>query len=147
LKSGTLRLTKSTKGTVNSKSVTLDEDDVVCSKYGFKTGSEQFSVCKLQLSQTRIQMEQQQKQYEEQKKLYEEQQTKYEKDRKFQNFQRIYDMGSRLVNGQSIVDVGRAGVGLSPLTPPSSPNPNQTVVLPNGQVINCNVTGSVTSCN
>lgn len=123
-----------------------NSDDALCVQYGFRVNTNEFAQCKLQLNQARLQMQQQQNQYQEQKRQYDEQQALIEKERKRQQSQRLFDMSQRLANGQSITEVGRAGMGLPPLQPPTAPLQNQTFVLPNGRVVNCNTTGTITNC-
>ncbi len=129
-----------------TQTVTNNSDDTLCVQYGFKFNTNDFAQCKLQLNQARLQMQQQQNQYQEQKRQYDEQQALIEKERKRQQSQRQFDMFQRLAQGESITNVGRAGMGLPPLQQPTMPSTNQTFVLPNGRVVNCSTSGTITNC-
>lgn len=128
-------------------------DDITCSNFGFKVGSNDFAQCKLQINNARQQAqiqqqqyEQQIRQYEEQKRQYEEQQALFIKEKKRQEALRGLDMSMGLMSGQySWTDAGRVGMGLPPLPKPTPPQ-NQIFVMPNGRIVNCSTTGSITSC-
>jgi predicted DNA-binding WGR domain protein len=128
-----------------SQITTNNPDDALCIQYGFRVNTNEFAQCKQQIHNARQQAQFQQQQYEQQKRQYDEQQALIEKERKRQQSQRLFDMSQRLASGQSLTDVGRAGMGLPPLQQPMPPQ-NQTFVMPNGQSITCTTTGSITNC-
>jgi hypothetical protein len=134
--------TRSSSGQIISN----NPDDALCIKYGFRVNTNEFAQCKLQLNQARLQAQQQQNQYQEQKRQYDEQQAQIEKERTRQQSQRLFDMSQRLASGQSITEVGRAGMGLPPLQQPTMPPQNQTFIMPNGRAVTCTTTGSITNC-
>ena len=129
----------------SSQVTTNNPDDALCVQYGFKVNTNEFAQCKQQIHNARQQAQLQQQQYEQQKRQYDEQQALIEKERKRQQSQRLFDMSQRLASGQSLTDVGRAGMGLPPLQQPTLPS-NQTFVMPNGRTMTCTTTGTITNC-
>jgi len=129
----------------SSQITTNNPDDALCVQYGFKVNTNEFAQCKQQIHNARQQAQLQQQQYEQQKRQYDEQQALIEKERKRQQSQRLFDMSQRLASGQSLTDVGRAGMGLPPLQQPTLPS-NQTFVMPNGRTMTCTTTGTITNC-
>ena len=136
---------QSVRSTQPSQVTSSNPDDALCIQYGFKVNTNEFAQCKQQIHNARQQAQLQQQQYEQQKRQYDEQQALIEKERKRQQSQRLFDMSQRLASGQSLTDVGRAGMGLPPLQQPSLPS-NQTFVMPNGRTMTCSTTGTITNC-
>ena len=137
--------TRTTAQSTQTQTISNNPDDITCNNYGFKIGTNDFAQCRQQINTARQQAQLQQQQYEQQKRQYDEQQALIEKERKRQQSQRLFDMSQRLASGQSLTDVGRAGMGLPPLQQPTLPS-NQTFVMPNGRTMTCTTTGSITNC-
>lgn len=119
-------------------------DDTTCRKYGFKPKSEAYAACRQQIDMARQDAERQQAQYAQQRAEYEAQLAEQKKERDRQRNMAMMQMGLGLLTGKTAG--GAPGYGTIPQAPTPPQNMNRTYVLPGGKMMNCNTTGSLTTC-
>jgi len=133
-----------------------------CVGYGFELSTVAFSQCVMQLDQAKqeAQIAQQQyeievAQYQQQVANYQAQQEAIKKERERRKWDMIGRLGAAMANSTSPSFLGALNEGLAaangvPLAQPVAPalpRPRtHTMVLPNGSMITCTTTGSVTNC-
>jgi hypothetical protein len=116
-----------------------DPDDATCKKYGFRSGSNEYASCRLQIDQARQDAQRQQAQFQ-------QQQRQYEAQLEAQRDARSRAAGLALLN----LGLGTMASGNLPGTAPVAPVPpqnfNRTYTLPGGRIMNCTTTGTMTNC-
>jgi hypothetical protein len=147
----------------NPKSASaLAPDEQTCSKYGFKPRTQPFAQCLMQVDQAKRdaqiaqqQYEMQVAQYQQQLAAYQAQQDAIKKERDRRKWEMLGRLGAGMANSTSPSFLGALNEGLAaangvPIAQPvapSFPRPRtHTMVLPNGSVVTCTTTGSVTNC-
>lgn len=124
----------------------VSPDDAACKKYGFKKGTSDYSTCLMRIDQARQQAQQQYAMQEEQTRQYEEQLAMYKKEQKRKAAEKSLDMSLRMLNGMTPTDaLLTAGTG-APIRPLNQPPAITTIQMPNGKVMNCEVTNGRTFC-
>lgn len=145
------------------KSVTAPApDEQTCTKYGFKPRTQAFAQCLMQVDQAKRdaqiaqqQYEMQVAQYQQQLAAYQAQQNAIKKEKDRRKWEMLGRLGAGMANSTSPSFLGALNEGLAaangvPIAQPvapSVPRPRtHTMVLPNGSVVTCTTTGSVTNC-
>ena len=117
-------------------------DDLVCKKYGFKPNTDAYASCRLQVATARREMQQQRAMYIEQQRQIEQAQ---EAERKRRQSAFMLGMGLRMMGGQSAAGAAidqSVGAPMYQSPPPST----RMYTLPNGRMMTCTTTGSMTNC-
>lgn len=118
------------------------QDDLLCKKYGFKPNTDAYRACRLQIDVAKKEMQQQRLIYLDQQRKFQEAQDA-ERRRRQSDF--MLGMGLRMMAGQSATSAAidqSIGAPLYQPTPPGS----RIYTLPNGRMMTCTTTGSVTNC-
>lgn len=119
-----------------------DPDDATCKKYGFKPKTDNYAVCRQQIDLARQQAQQQQAQYAQQRAEYEAQLAEQKKERDRQKGMAMLNLGLGMMTGKY-----NASNGYGSMPAPTPPqNQNRTYILPGGKMMNCNTSGSITTC-
>ena len=117
-------------------------DDLLCKKYGFKPNTQAYASCRMQIDIAKREMQQQQAIYQAQLKQIEQAQ---EAARKRRQSDFMLGMGLRMMGGQSAAGAAvDQSVGAPMYQPP--PPSTRTYTFPNGQMMTCTTTGSMTNC-
>ena len=116
-----------------------DPDDLTCKKYGFKPKTNEYASCRLQIDQARQDAQRQQAQYSQQQQQYQAQQEEQKRQRSVAAGLALMQMGAGISSGAYNPSNGYGSL-------PTPPNLNRTYILPNGKVMNCTTTGTVTNC-
>jgi len=116
-----------------------DPDDATCKKYGFRSGSNEYATCRLQIDQARQDAQRQQAQLQQQQRQYEEQ-------LEAQRDARSRAAGLALLNLGLGTMAGGNLPGTAPVAPVPPQNFNRTYTLPGGRIMNCTTTGTMTNC-
>lgn len=140
----------------------LSPDEQTCTRYGFKPRTQPFAQCLMQIDQAKRdaqiaqqQYEMQLAQYQQQMAAYQVQQDAIKKEKDRRKWEMLGRLGAGMANSTSPSFLGALNEGLAaangvPIAQPvapSVPRPRtHTMVLPNGSVITCTTTGSVTNC-
>lgn len=133
-----------------------------CVGYGFKLSTVAYSQCVMQVDQAKRdaqiaqqQYEMQVAQYQQQVAAYQAQQDAIKKEKDRRKWEMLGRLGAGMANSTSPSFLGALNEGLAaangvPMAQPvapSFPRPRtHTMVLPNGSVVTCTTTGSVTNC-
>jgi hypothetical protein len=131
----------------------------MCARFGFVTGTSQYSECRLKIdiakkeqAQRQAAYEAEQQRYQEEQRRYEAQVAEYEKEKERQKGLALMRFGAALAGGTSpsfaenFGNAGRQSLGLAP-TPPSRPQiQNFTITNPAGRMTNCTVVGNNINC-
>lgn len=120
-----------------------DPDDVTCKKYGFKPKTDNYAVCRQQIDMARQDAQRQQAQYAQQRAEYEAQLAEQKRERERQRSLAMLQLGLGMISGKYNSSNGFGSIPQAP-TPPE--NLNRTYILPGGKMMNCNTTGSITTC-
>lgn len=120
-----------------------DPDDATCKKYGFKSGTGDYAICRQQIDIARQQAQRQDAQYAEQQRQYQAQMDEYQKQRNAASGLALMQMGAGISSGAYNAT---NGYGTLPVAPTPPQNLNRTYVLPGGKMMNCTTTGAYTSC-
>jgi hypothetical protein len=121
-------------------------EDKLCQRYGLKPQTNGYAECRMRLDFAKADSLKQQ-QYEREKAAYDSQKEALQKEREKQRAMRQLELGLRLMGGQAPVDAVNS-VGTNAPIAPRAPMPTtQTITLPNGRMVNCTTTGSMTNCN
>lgn len=117
-------------------------DDLVCKKYGFKPNSDAYASCRLQIDVAKREMQQQRAMYLDQQRRIQEAE---EAERRRRQSAFMMGMGLRMMGGQSAAGAAvDQSVGAPMYQPP--PPTSRTYTLPNGRMMTCTTTGSMTNC-
>jgi len=116
-----------------------DPDDATCKKYGFRSGSNEYASCRLQIDQARQDAQRQQAQFQQQQRQYEAQ-LEAQRDAKSRA------AGLALLNLGLGTMAGGSFPGTAPVAPVPPQNFNRTYTLPGGRIMNCTTTGTMTNC-
>ena len=114
-------------------------DDATCRQYGFRSGSNEYATCRLQIDQARQDAQRQQAQFE-------QQQRQYEAQLEAQRDARSRAAGLALLNLGLGTMAGGGFPGTAPVAPVPPQNFNRTYTLPGGRIMNCTTTGTMTNC-
>lgn len=144
------------------KRTPVTPNEALCVNYGFSMDTGEFGQCLLQIDQTQRQAEIAQQQYEMQVAQYQQQQAAFEaqqdaikRERERRKWEMLARLGAGMANSRSPSFLGAFNEGLAaangvplaqPVAPPPPPPRTHTTVLPNGSMITCTTTGSVTNC-
>lgn len=120
-----------------------DPDDATCRKYGFKPKTDNYAICRQQIDLARQQAQQQQAQYAQQRAEYEAQLAEQKRERDRQKGMAMLNLGLGMMSGKYNAS---NGYGTLPPAPTPPQNMNRTYILPGGKMMNCNTSGSVTTC-
>ena len=121
-----------------------NDDEQLCKSYGFKPNTSSFSECKLKLEMAKRQSIDAQEKYNREKAEYDRQMALIQREREQQRAMKQLELGLRMMGGQSPVDAVNS-VGTNAPIAPRAPT-NQTITLPNGRMVNCTTTGTMTNC-
>jgi hypothetical protein len=134
-------LDRSTASSNQAKQAPSSPDDATCRQYGFRSGSNEYASCRLQIDQARQDAQRQQAQFQQQQRQYEEQ-------LEAQRDARSRAAGLALLNlGLGTMASGNfPGAGPAPIAPLPPQNFNRTYTLPGGRMMNCTTTGTITNC-
>ena len=113
-----------------------DAHSQTCVKYGFTFGTPAFSDCRMKLDMAATQSSQAQKKYDAERAAYENALADARARTQI-------EAGLRMIAGQRPLDAF-ASVGTGAPVRPSAIN--QTIITPNGRIINCSTNGNVTNC-
>jgi hypothetical protein len=130
-----------------------------CTKFGFVTGTNHYSECRLKIdiakkeqAQRQATYEAEQQRYQEEQRRYEAQVAEYEKEKERQKGLALMRFGAALAGGTSssfaenFGNAGRQSLGLAP-TPPTRPQiQNFTITNPAGRMTNCTVIRNNIDC-
>jgi hypothetical protein len=133
-----------------------------CVGYGFELSTVAFSQCVMQLDQAKQEAQIAQQQYEiqvaqhqQQVASYQAQQDAIKRERDRRKWEMLARLGAGMASSTSPSFLGAVNEGLAaangaplaqPVAPPPPPPRTHTMVLPNGSMITCTTTGSVTNC-
>ncbi|WP_439114968.1 hypothetical protein [Hydrogenophaga sp.] len=139
---------------------TQSTDDIECAKFGFVLGTPDYSRCLQALAEARAEAKQRQaeyeldlKRYEAERRAYEQRLAQYEEQKKQADKQKLIKFGSALMGGKSssfwenLNNANRELSGLPPQAPSQPQSRNFTIIRPSGGAVNCNVFGSIITCN
>lgn len=113
-------------------------DDLLCKKYGFKPNTQAYANCRLQVDLAKREMQQQQAQYMAQQQQLQEAQAA---ERKRRQGAFMLGMGLSMMGGQNAA----ASSGTNTYQQPPPPS-TRTYTLPNGRIMTCTTTGTMTNC-
>lgn len=121
-------------------------DDLLCKKYGFKPRTSGYAECRLRIDFAKAESMRQREQYEREQAEYQRRLAAIERDKERQRGARLLELGARMMGGQRPIEaLSSLGTG-APIAPTRPSNINQTIRLPNGQIINCSTMGAMTNC-
>lgn len=130
---------------VNANNTANDEQ--ICTKYGFKKGTNPFAECMMKIDFARREMAQQQAQFNQQVLQYQQQLDAQDAERKRRQNAYITELGVRMMGGQAPLDAAvSVGTG-APITPPQAPSSMRIYTLPNGRTMTCTSNGDFVNCN
>ena len=120
-------------------------DHEACVKYGFQTGSSDYSQCRMQIDmakkeqvQNQARFEADQRRYEEEKRQYDERVAEFEKEKERRRGLAMMQFGAALASGTSrsftenLANAGRQSLGLAPAPPRQPSIQNFTITTPGG---------------
>jgi len=123
------------------------QDDQTCQKYGLKPGQPEYGNCRMQIDMAKQQVAREQARYQQELAAYEQDKKEKEAQRRREQGMKTLQMGLGMMSGQlTLDDVGRSSLGLPPAPRPPQIQ-NQTIRLPNGNLIHCSTTGTFTNCH
>jgi len=129
-------------------------DDQACRKYGYKRGTSGYADCLRQIDMARQEHEQRQREYQAQLARYEEEKRAHEEavaaERRRRMGAAMMQYGLGLASGMRPEEASAYAQGLPvpqrPRIHPDLEHKRSRIVLPNGNVMNCNHVGSNINC-
>ena len=101
----------------------------------------------MQIDMAKQQVAREQARYQQELAAYEQDKKEKEAQRRREQGMKTLQMGLGMMSGQlTLDDVGRSSLGLPPAPRPPQIQ-NQTIRLPNGNLIHCSTTGTFTNCH
>jgi hypothetical protein len=121
-------------------------NDKICQGYGFKLQTVSYAECRMKLDFAKNESIKQQQQYERDLAEYQNKLAEIQKERDKQRALRQLELGLRMMAGQPPIEaIGSVGTN-TPIAPQRPSSINQTITLPNGKMINCSTSGTITNC-
>lgn len=118
----------------------------LCSEFGFPDGSLDLSKCVLQIELAKKQSAENEERFRVEQEAYQRKIAEIEREKERRRGAAFLELGARMMGGQRPIEaLSSLGTG-APIAPTRPSNINQTIRLPNGQIINCSTMGAMTNC-
>lgn len=141
-------------GPSSNQAAVQSPDDDACRKYGYKRGTSGHANCMLQIDMARQEYERKQQEHQAELARYEEEKQRYEQaiadERRRRMGAAMLQYGLGLASGMRPEEASAYAQGLPipqrPRVHPELEHRRSRIVLPNGNVMNCNHIGNNINC-